>query len=123
MYELRVKEHFDAAHFIEDYPGKCSREHGHRWDVEVLLEGKTLGGLNMLVDFGEVKRLLKVLIDERLDHYQLNKSLGERCVTAEFLARWFYAWLAEPCTQFEPEVKLVCVTIWESPECGVTYSE
>ncbi len=35
MYTLKVKSHFDAAHRIRDYKGKCSRTHGHRWDVEV----------------------------------------------------------------------------------------
>ena len=35
MYELRVKDHFDAAHYIADYKGKCHRMHGHRWEVEV----------------------------------------------------------------------------------------
>jgi len=121
MYRLQVKTHFDAAHYIKDYPGKCSRMHGHRWEVEVVLEGKTLGNLNMLIDFGEVKDLLNGLIESRLDHYLLNETLSEPHVTAEFLARWIYEWLADPCTEFEPEVRLVRVTVWESPDCCVKY--
>ena len=121
MYTLRVKSHFDAAHYIKDYPGKCSREHGHRWDVEVAVQGGKLGSLHMLMDFVAVKQLLQELLDKSLDHYQLNESLNEKCVTAEFLARWIYEWLVNPFTEFEPEVRLVEVTIWESPDCSVTY--
>ncbi|KKL04030.1 hypothetical protein LCGC14_2620190, partial [marine sediment metagenome] len=58
MYTLKVKTHFDAAHYIKDYQGKCSREHGHRWIIELFLAGNNLDNLNMLVDFGEVKDVL-----------------------------------------------------------------
>jgi 6-pyruvoyltetrahydropterin/6-carboxytetrahydropterin synthase len=50
MYRLQVKTHFDAAHRLVDYNGKCNRLHGHRWDVEVGVQGPTLDDRNMLVD-------------------------------------------------------------------------
>ena len=30
MYYLETEEHFDAAHFLKGYAGKCSNLHGHR---------------------------------------------------------------------------------------------
>ncbi len=126
MYRLRVKTHFDAAHYIKDYEGKCSREHGHRWGVDVVLEGIKLHTPNMLVDFVDVKRALTGVIDDKLDHYQLNECLHEPNVTAEFLARWIYEEVLEDLRgrlPFQCGLRLVEVTVWESPDCGVSYDE
>ncbi|MDR1412975.1 MAG: reverse transcriptase-like protein, partial [Actinomycetes bacterium] len=38
-YHLSVKEHFDAAHHLYDYPGQCRNLHGHTWEVEVTVSG------------------------------------------------------------------------------------
>ena len=35
MYVINVKWHYDSAHFLRDYHGKCERLHGHRYVVEV----------------------------------------------------------------------------------------
>jgi len=121
MYRLQVKTHFDAAHYIKDYPGKCSRLHGHRWEVEVVLEGERLDRMNMLVDFVEVKRMLDELLDTQLDHYLLNETLGEKNVTAEFLAEWLFKRIFYSSTYAEIPAKLTRVTVWESPDCCVKY--
>ena len=34
MFLLNVKAHYDAAHFLRNYKGKCEKLHGHRYDVE-----------------------------------------------------------------------------------------
>lgn len=116
MYTLRVCSHFDAAHFIADYPGKCKRMHGHRWDVEVAIGAEHLGGMNMVYDFSEVKTTLDTLL-ARLDHYVVNEILGVQNVTAELIAQWLYKSLA-PTLQ-----GLKSVRVWESPDCSVEYSE
>ena len=125
-FRLQVKDHFDAAHYLKGYEGKCNREHGHRWDVEVVIEGSRLDSINMLIDFSFVKKTMKLILDE-LDHYQLNEQLEEDNPTAEYLARWFYRRFA---TKLDMEVKLLGVemhlervTIWESPECCIKYYE
>lgn len=126
MYELRVKDHFDAAHYIKDYQGKCSREHGHRWEVEVVLEGKELDKTNMLVDFSFIKESLKTLLDSHLDHYQLNEMLGESNVTAELLSKFILDYLTgrlTECRILGNTVELKEVTVWESPDCSITYKE
>ena len=67
MYYLQTKASFDAAHFLWKYEGKCRNIHGHRWNVvakiksqELEQEGQTRG---MVVDFGNLKKDLKVLCD------------------------------------------------------------
>jgi len=123
MYTLKVRTHFDAAHYIKDYEGKCNREHGHRWEVEVWLQDKELDKLNMLLDFSRVKKIMDGIIDEFLDHWQLNETLGEENVTAEFLAKWFFGMFADVFynTQAGSTANLVRVIIWESPDCCVEY--
>jgi 6-pyruvoyltetrahydropterin/6-carboxytetrahydropterin synthase len=118
MYEIRVKEHFDAAHCIRSYVGKCSRIHGHRWEVEAAIGGTELRASNMLIDFKWVKDLLGQFV-ERLDHYVLNEVLEEEDVTAECLARWFYEKLAPRLPT--KAVRLLRVAVWESPDCCVVY--
>lgn len=121
MYELKVKTHFDAAHRLVDYEGKCNRLHGHRWEVEVCIRGETLDSRGILIDFGEVKKLVKGFVDEKLDHDFLNTRIPERNPTAEFLARWLWEWLANLFVEFTPPVELASVEVWESPESSVKY--
>jgi 6-pyruvoyltetrahydropterin/6-carboxytetrahydropterin synthase len=121
MFRLQVQHHFDAAHRIRDYVGKCNREHGHRWQVEVCVEGEELDHRNILIDFGEVKRALKHLLDDVLDHNQLNEILEEPNVTAEFLCKWIWDEFSKSMENVTT-VQLVRVCVWESPECCVKYS-
>lgn len=37
MYGIEVGGHFDAAHFLTNYHGKCENLHGHRYRVVVTL--------------------------------------------------------------------------------------
>lgn len=121
MYQLSVKTHFDAAHWLEEYEGKCNRLHGHRWEVEVVLTGEELDERNMLVDFGDVKAELGKILNSRLDHYCLNKTLEIDNPTAEYLAKWLYEALTLPAHM--AEVDITSVKVWESPECCVEYYE
>jgi 6-pyruvoyltetrahydropterin/6-carboxytetrahydropterin synthase len=71
MYELSVKGSFSAAHRVVGHRGGCDNLHGHNWDVELLLGGDELDDLGFLVDFKEVKRSLREILDP-LDHADLN---------------------------------------------------
>jgi len=122
MYRLQVKTHFDAAHFLRDYEGKCRRMHGHRWEVEVYIQGKKLDDKNMLIDFAEVKSNLKELLDESLDHYCLNDSLHEANPTAEFLAKWVFDNFLLIYFGGSNGLKVVRTCVWESPDCCVKFS-
>ena len=51
---------FDAAHFVQTTETKCQRLHGHRWVVEVEIEGEP-DDTGMVEDFGEIKRSVGLL--------------------------------------------------------------
>jgi len=42
MYQIFVEEHFDAAHYLPNYHGKCEKLHGHRFKVVARLEAAGL---------------------------------------------------------------------------------
>ena len=42
MYGLQAEAHFDGAHFLTDYYGKCENLHGHRWRVVATIEVERL---------------------------------------------------------------------------------
>ncbi|QUH24532.1 6-carboxytetrahydropterin synthase QueD [Serpentinicella alkaliphila] len=77
MFILKTEHHFDSAHFLHNYEGKCSNIHGHRWNVvievqsEALVAGGQLDG--MVVDFGDLKRDVKEMVDY-FDHALIIQS-------------------------------------------------
>lgn len=103
MYGLQAEAHFDGAHFLTNYYGKCENLHGHRWRVVATIEVEDLqdgtngeGALrddgtvtndgtmrDMVVDFGVFKRIVAEVADE-LDHTFLVEegSLAPATVTA-----------------------------------------
>lgn len=124
MFEIRVKEEFEAAHRVAGYPGKCDRMHGHSWTVEAVVKGHNLDDLGMLVDFKAVKGALKEILDE-LDHRYLNElepfSSGMN-PTAENLAKHIYEMLAGAALFAESkDASLAAITVWESPRSSATY--
>ncbi|MDT8901462.1 6-carboxytetrahydropterin synthase QueD [Anaeroselena agilis] len=121
MYELTTIVDFEAAHRLADYPGKCSRLHGHNWRVEVTVAGAGLDGLGMLIDFRILKQEVTRVI-ETLDHYYLNEIEPFRTVnpTAENIAAYVYRELAG---RLPAGVAVQAVKVWESPHSAAVYRE
>jgi 6-pyruvoyltetrahydropterin/6-carboxytetrahydropterin synthase len=72
MFELKVVSHFAAAHQLQMVAKKCENLHGHNWKVEVCVGGERLNAAGVLVDFGEIKTLVREIM-KRLDHKFLNE--------------------------------------------------
>lgn len=119
MYELSVRDHFDAAHALRGYPGECAKLHGHTWDIEVTVEGDVLDGIEILYDFKQLKAdLAEVLLP--LDHGFLNEvpPFDVLSPTAENMARVLFEQLA---SRVGEAVRVKEVTVWESPVARITY--
>jgi len=121
MYELRVRTHFDAAHQLVGYEGKCSQLHGHRWEVETVISGTGLDNLNMLVDFGKLKSWMERAYENLFDHHFLNDTLETADPTAEFIAKFLYDAVEEYVECNLKYIETEWVEVWESPECSVKY--
>jgi 6-pyruvoyltetrahydropterin/6-carboxytetrahydropterin synthase len=122
MFVLKIVTDFASAHSLRDYPGDCSRLHGHNWQVEMLVVSKVLDDIGMAIDFREIKNQTKVVV-KRLDHQYLNDvaPFDELNPTAENIAKYFYDEVGLLINNQDVRVKEV--TIWETLRASVTYSE
>lgn len=64
---------FEAAHALEGYDGKCREIHGHSYRLFVTVAGLPCDDPNdpkygMVMDFGDLKRLVCDEVVDRLDH-------------------------------------------------------
>lgn len=122
MFVLKIVTDFAAAHSLRDYPGNCSRLHGHNWGVEVKVQSEVIDETGIAIDFREIKNQTKEVAN-RLDHFYLNdiKPFDEINPTAENIAKYFFDELKKLINTDTVSVKEV--TIWETPRSAVTYSE
>jgi 6-pyruvoyltetrahydropterin/6-carboxytetrahydropterin synthase len=123
MFIVSVQAHYDSAHFLRNYKGKCERLHGHRYVVEVALVADTLNASGIAFDFVDVKRELRALADH-LDHENLNDlaPFTEIEPSAENQARYFYDELRGRLPAPMSEAVLY-VRVWETPTQWAQYSE
>jgi len=122
MFVLKIVTDFASAHSLRDYPGDCSRLHGHNWQVEVMVSSQVLDESGIAIDFREIKRQAKVVV-KRLDHQYLNeiKPFDVLNPTAENIAKYLFDEIAILVN--DENVKVKEVLIWETPRSAVTYSE
>ncbi len=123
MYLVSVQAHYDSAHYLRNYEGKCERLHGHHYVIEVALMAEELNRAGIAYDFVDVKRHLRELAD-RLDHENLNdlEPFTELEPSAENQARYFYDELKRRLPPAMGEA-LVYTRVWETPTQWAQYSE
>lgn len=71
MFSVTRELHFCYGHRLLQYEGKCRHLHGHNGRAEITLAAEGLDRLGMVIDFGELKRVVGGWIDEALDHKML----------------------------------------------------
>ena len=75
MKRIRITKHFDfeSAHALYGYDGKCKNIHGHSYHLYVTVIGTPLENENhpkngMVMDFGDLKKIVKKEIVNVFDH-------------------------------------------------------
>lgn len=123
MFVVSVQAHYDSAHFLRNYHGKCERMHGHRYVVELTLTTNELDEAGIAFDFVIVKKHLRDLA-ERLDHENLNElpPFDEIEPSAENQARYFYNQMKRLLPEPMGDAVLY-VKVWETPTQYALYSE
>jgi len=73
--KIRITKEFDfeAAHALDGYNGKCKDIHGHSYHLEITFIGTpkrdiSLSDCGMVVDFGDIKKIVKTQILPLFDH-------------------------------------------------------
>jgi 6-pyruvoyltetrahydropterin/6-carboxytetrahydropterin synthase len=123
MYELKVEGHFSSSHSLKDYPGDCAKMHGHNWKVEATFTAEKLNHLGMAVDFKDLKKALKEVLDQ-YDHKHLNdldefQRTPNNNPTAENISRILFERLSQR-VNFDG-VRIGKVTVWETPTCACSF--
>jgi len=124
MFELKVKSHFAGAHQLTMVGQKCENLHGHNWNVEVCVTGDKLNSAGVLADFGDIKKAVRKVVDEELDHKFLNdlemfkgvQPTSERI--AIYIAERVQSILSRELSE---EVRVSKVMAWESDDACATY--
>jgi len=112
MWTLAKSFRFEAAHHLPSHDGKCRRVHGHSWVGELEVRGDILHTTGpkrgMVIDYGDLSAALAPLVEEVLDHHDLNLTTGLPDPTSEAIAEFIFRWLT---SRLEG---LVAVTIHET---------
>jgi 6-pyruvoyltetrahydropterin/6-carboxytetrahydropterin synthase len=86
MKRIRVTKefHFEMAHALWNYDGVCKHIHGHSYKLFVTIAGEPINDpsdpkLGMVLDFTDLKKVVKEPIVDKLDHsLVLNSAAGEK---------------------------------------------
>ena len=108
---------FEAAHRLPNVPAghKCGRLHGHSFRVEVHVKGPLDPLLGWVMDYADIKAVVKPVI-ARLDHYYLNDIPGLENPTSEVIARWLFG-------ELKPLLPELCrIVVKETCTSGCVYS-
>jgi len=83
--------HFEMAHALWNYDGPCRNIHGHSYKLLVTVKGEPLNDPGkpkhgMIIDFGDLKKIVKSTIINRFDHtvvvnkqapYEMLQKMGQ----------------------------------------------
>lgn len=83
---------FETAHVLYNYDGKCKNMHGHSYKLFVTVKGTPINDINnvkngMVVDFGDIKKIVKEEIVDVWDHAVLLNALTPHKEFGEDLAQ------------------------------------
>ncbi len=130
---------WDMGHRVLNHNSKCKNIHGHRYKMEVSLEGDIISEVGnssegMVLDFADVKSIAMKYVHDILDHgfmvwekdeklvnfFKENPELKKIVVpftsTAENIAKWVFVQLDDKYTDvFKTGLKLKSIRLWETP--------
>ena len=130
IYITRV-ERFSASHQLvnpniseeknKEIFDKCHEMHGHNYKLEVTVAGKPDSESGYVMDFKELKDIIKNEIIEKVDHQHLNdvEIFKDLILTAEFMVKKFWEILESKINR--DTVKLYSVKLYETENNFVLY--
>lgn len=119
-YRLSIKDGFAAAHRLVGSGGKCESLHGHNFRVILEVSGDQLDETGMLMDFGDLKGILRAVLAE-LDHSDLNEhpAFSDSSPSSENIARFIWSKVNDVIES--DTVTVVSVTVNESETASAKY--
>ena len=102
---------FEASHQLPLHSGKCKNFHGHSYKLEVTIGSKQLDEKGMVMDFGDLKKIVDQKIISKLDHQHLNNFYDNP--TAEEMTLDFFEKISDGLFGFN-FVFLNSIRLWET---------
>jgi 6-pyruvoyltetrahydropterin/6-carboxytetrahydropterin synthase len=115
----------DTSHRLLHYKGKCANLHGHRWKVEVWIEGEPDPSTQILIDYSLIKQVI-----DKYDH-QIILNRDDPMVpciqkfnpvittpgdpTSELIASIIRDDLYAVCRDMGIKITITKIRVWESP--------
>ena len=131
MFKVSRQIEFCYGHRLLDYEGKCRHLHGHNGKVLITIEASGLDERGMVLDFGEIKRVISDWIDEHLDHRMILRRDDPAAAVIEELGEPVFLLDVNPTAEniakviadfaLEQGVPVAEVRLWETPQCFATY--
>ena len=110
--------------------GACARPsfHGHSYVCEVTVRGDIDDTTGMIVDLGELDRVLDAEVRQRFDHRNINLDVpefgeGKLVPTGENLARFIFERVGAAIAGQTPGVRVVRVAVAEDDTLTASYGE
>jgi len=127
MFEIRVEADFAAAHFLQDYHGKCENLHGHNYKVYAHVKSNTLDEGGMALDFSVLKKTLREVC-KIMDHTNLNDMpVFKQNPSAERIALFIYDSIVEKMPELafdgdKNKLHLYAVDVFETDTSRARYT-
>lgn len=116
-FQITTTRSFSAAHQLRLYDGSLEPLHGHNWQVRVTAGAAVLDPIGVVMDFHELERLLdQVILPLHNTHLNQTPAFASVNPSAENVAAYIGALMKLP-----PEVRLLSVEVWETPENSAVY--
>lgn len=125
---------FEAAHVINEYPGACGRIHGHSYELHITVKlasavGGYIGGMGIIYDFKDLKKLVSTEVIEVLDHKLLVSKKYVGTTKIHLPPEEIVVFEAEPTAEnllifinerlrgkMPDEVRLISLRLWETKD-------
>jgi 6-pyruvoyltetrahydropterin/6-carboxytetrahydropterin synthase len=132
MYSVTKRIDFCYGHRLLDYEGICKHLHGHNAVAEIEIRTDALDRRNMVVDFTDIRRIVKEWIDRELDHKMILRHDDPLVASLRALGEPIYTLDSNPTVERiarlifdvsrEHGLQVARVTVWETPSSWATYS-
>lgn len=122
MYYVTKEFEFASSHNLRNYEGPCQRVHGHNYKLQVTVKSEKLNQQGMVIDFSDLKSIVKDIIFKKYDHMHLNdvEPFDKLNPTAENMTSVFYNMIN---TRLPENVKVHSIKIWETSTSFAEYKE
>ena len=125
--------HIDTSHRLLHYIGKCANLHGHRWKIEVWMEGEPDPETQILIDYSLIKKIIdkydhQIILNEedpmvpRIEEFHpVITTHGEP--TSELMAVIIRDDLTAVCRDLGIKAIITKIRVWESPTACAELTE